>query len=180
MDLSSYSIGNEFLRGRSCWFEALWLLIQALFVNTWIPGSVFRVYLLRLFGAKIGCGVVLRPYLRVKFPWKLVIGNYVWMGEGVWIDNLAMVTVGNSVCISQGAFLCTGNHDWRKTNFDLNTRPIIIEDSAWICSQVKLAPGTMVGQGAIITLGSVASGSVSPWTIYTGVPAVAVKIRKNS
>ena len=60
--------------------------------RSWFPISGFKRFLLRLFGAKIGKGVVIKPCVNIKYPWKLRIGNYVWIGENVWIDNLDTVT----------------------------------------------------------------------------------------
>ena len=56
---------------------------------------------MRLFGASVGKGVIINPRVNIKYPWKLVIGSNVWIGEKVWIDNLADVTIGDNVCLSQ-------------------------------------------------------------------------------
>ena len=133
--------------------------------------------MLRAFGARIGRGAVLKPHLRIKFPWRLRLGDHVWLGEGVWIDNLAPVDVGSHVCVSQGAYLCTGSHNWGSPTFDLIVRPIRIADSAWICARATLAPGTTVGEGTVVALGAVAAGELLPWQVYAGVPAVAVRPR---
>ena len=176
MDLSRFSTGG-FDRGRPAWVEALWLLVQALLVDSWLPGSAHRVWLLRAFGARIGRGAVLKPHLRIKFPWRLALGDHVWLGEGVWIDNLGLVELGSHVCISQGAYLCTGSHDWDSPTFDLSVRPIHVADRAWICARATLAPGTRVGEGTVVALGAVASGELAPWQVYAGVPAVPVRTR---
>ena len=120
----------EFSRGRPALIEAAWMVVQWLLVSSWIPGAAHRRFVLRLFGARIGAGVNLKPRLRVKFPWRLTVGAHSWIGEDVWIDNLAPVTIGSNCCLSQGAFLCTGSHDWSSPTFDLITRAITIEDGA--------------------------------------------------
>lgn len=160
----------EFARGRPVWVEALWLVLQALLVDCWLPGSRHRVWLLRAFGARIGRGVTIKPRLRVKFPWQLQVGDHVWLGENVWIDNLAPVTLGSHVCVSQGAYLCTGSHDWASPTFALVVRPIVVGDHAWICARANLAPGTRVGEGAVVTLGATASGRLEPWQVFSGAP----------
>ena len=167
-----------FSRGRSRLTEALWIAVQWLLVSSWIPGSAHRRWLLRLFGARLGAGVVLKPGVRVKFPWRLTIGDHAWVGEGVWIDNLAPVSIGANCCLSQEAYLCTGSHDWSNQRFGLIARPISIGDCAWIAARAILAPGTTVGEGAVLSLGSVGTHRLDPWTIYCGHPAKAVKIRK--
>lgn len=166
-----------FDRGRPKWLELSWLLLQALFISSWQPSSNLRIGLLRLYGAKIGRGVVLKPGLRVKFPWRLKVGNHSWLGENVWIDNLDSVVIGDHCCISQGVYLCTGSHDWSKETFDLITRPIKVCEGAWLGAFSRIAPGTVVGEGAALTLGSTGQGILDEWTIYRGVPAKAIRKR---
>ncbi len=157
-------------RGRAYWVEALWIVIQSVLFSLFLPGSRWRVLLLRLFGAQIGCVVVIKPGVRVKFPWRLAVGDYSWIGEDVWIDNLAQVNIGAHCCISQGAFLCTGSHDWRDPTFSLITQPIQIEDGAWVAAQAIVAPGVNIGMGAVLGLGSVATSNLEGGWIYLGCP----------
>ena len=165
-------------RGRAYWIEALWIVIQALTFSSFVPGSHWRVILLRIFGAHIGGGVVIKPRVRVKFPWRLEVGNHSWIGENVWIDNLAQVTIGMHCCVSQGAYLCTGSHNWSDIEFSLITRPIQIQDGAWIAARAVVAPGVTVGIGAVLGLGSVATGNLDAGWIYHGLPAVALRRRE--
>ena len=170
----------DFRRGRPALVEALWLVVQGLFVATWLPGSALRVLALRLFGAQIGRGVRLKPGLRVKFPWRLCVGDHAWLGENVWLDNLAEIRIGDHCCVSQGAYLCTGSHDWSREGFDLVTRPIHLEDQSWICARAVVGPGVRVGQGAVLALCSVAAGDLAPWQVHQGVPARPVRPRKHN
>lgn len=162
---------RDFVRGRSRAVEALWLAVQWAFVSSWLPGSAHRRALLRLFGATIGAGVVIKPGVRVKFPWRLEIGDHSWIGEDAWIDNLAPVAIGRDCCLSQGAYLCTGSHDWKSRTFDLITKGIRVEDGAWIAAKAVVAPGVVIGEGAVLGLGSVATRDLAPWGIYRGNPA---------
>lgn len=155
-----------FERGRGPLVEFLWVILSGLLFSSWIPGTAWRVGLLRLFGARIGRGVVIKPRVRVKFPWKLEVGDYSWIGESVWIDNLAPVNVGSHCCISQGAFLCTGNHRWDKEGFDLVTKPIVIEDCCWIAASVAVAPGSHLSKGVVLTMGLQASGDYDGDRVY--------------
>ena len=107
--------------------------------------------LLRMTGASVGAGVVIKPRVTIKYPWKLAVGNHSWIGEQVWIDNLDQVTIGAHVCISQGALLLCGNHDYKKPTFDLITGPIVLEDGVWIGAKASVALGPPV-------FGAVASG----------------------
>jgi len=176
MRLDTYSSAG-FTRGRPAWLELAWMLVQALLLSSWLPGSRHRVWLLRLFGAKVGVGVVIKPGVRIKFPWRLRIGDHSWIGERVWIDNLAPVDIGAHTCISQGAYLLTGNHDWASPGFDLMVQPITIGDQCWVCAKAVVIPGARLLEGSIIGTGSVIGGVTEPWTIYRGNPAIAVKAR---
>jgi putative colanic acid biosynthesis acetyltransferase WcaF len=169
---------RDFQRGRPAWVEALWLVAQSVLVASALPGSRWRTLVLRCFGARIGRGVVLRPRLRVKFPWRLEIGNGSWIGEGVWIDNLAPVRIAGQCCISQGVYFCTGNHDWSSTGFDLVTSGIEVQDQAWLAARSTVGPGVRVGQGAVLGLGSTATRDLAAWQIHSGCPALPVKTRR--
>lgn len=172
MDLSKYC-NNDFDRGASRAKELIWLIVSALLVAGPIPGSGWRATILRIFGAKIAKGVVFKPRVLVKFPWRLDIGANSWIGEGVWIDNLAEVRIGRNVCISQHAYLCTGNHDWTSPVFALLTAGITIEDQCWVGARTTIAPGTHMKEGAVLGLGAVGSGSLLSWMIYaSGKPTV--------
>ena len=110
-----------------------WYFVNILFfINPLNPLSGLKVALLRLFGAKVGKGVVVKPCVNIKYPWRLEVGNYAWIGENVWIDNLARVRIGNNVCVSQGAMLLCGNHNYKKTTFDLMIGKITLEDGSWV------------------------------------------------
>lgn len=160
-----------FSRAKPVWVEALWLIVQCLFIRSQLPGSAHRRILLRLFGARIGKGVTIKPGVRVKFPWRLTVGDHSWIGEDAWIDNLADVTIGAHCCISQAAYLCTGNHDWKAASFNLRTAPIRICDGAWIAARSVVAPGVTVGEGSVLAIGSVATRNLHDWSINAGNPA---------
>jgi putative colanic acid biosynthesis acetyltransferase WcaF len=169
---------SELDRGAPVWVEALWFFVGLpLLRSSLIPFAGFRSWLLRLFGAKIGRRVYSKPGLRVKFPWYLEVGDYTWLGEDLWIDNLAPVTIGAHVCLSQGVYLCTGNHDWSLTNMKLFRKPIVCERGSWVGARAVVCPGVVIGEGAIVTVGSVAAKSVPPYEIHAGNPAAFVRRR---
>lgn len=176
VDLGSFRPQTFQGRGRG-WQFAWYLVSLAFFESGLMPASRVLVALLRLFGAKLGRGVVVKPNVRVKFPWKLTVGDHVWIGQGVWIDNIDHVVLGSHVCVSQEAYFCTGSHDYRSQSFDLVTKPIRVDDGAWITARVTLLGGAVVGANAIVTAGSVVSGEVPPGVIAGGVPAQTIKPR---
>jgi putative colanic acid biosynthesis acetyltransferase WcaF len=175
--LDLYS-ASGFDRGRPAWVEAMWQLAQLLLVSSPLSVTAVRVLVLRLFGARIGQGVTIKPGVRVKFPWRLQVGDHCWIGEDVWLDNLAEIRVGNHCCLSQGAYLCTGSHDWGRARFDLVVKPILLEDGVWIAARSVVGPGVTAGRGAILGLGSVATRDLLPWHVYQGLPAKSVKRRR--
>jgi putative colanic acid biosynthesis acetyltransferase WcaF len=156
----------------------LWFLVNALFFrNSANPFSSLKVRLLRIFGAKVGKGVIIKPAVNIKYPWRLEIGDYSWIGENVWIDNLADIRIGKNVCISQGAMLLTGNHNYKKVSFDLMIGEIVLEDGAWVGAQSVVCPGVRCQSQSILTVGSVATQDLDPNGIYQGNPAEKVKER---
>ena len=158
---------------------AIWFFVNAfIFNNPFIPFSSFKLTLLKLFGAKIGKGIILKPSLNIKYPWLLEIGNDVWIGENVWIDNLAKVTIWDNVCISQGAMLLCGNHDYKKSSFDLMVGEIVIEDGVWIGAKSVVCPGITCSSHSILTVGSIANKNLEAWGIYKGNPALKIKVRE--
>lgn len=156
----------------------VWYFTNWFFFKTMLPfPSGFKTSLLRLFGAKIGNGVVIKPDIHIKYPWFLTIGNHCWIGEGVWIDNLAPVTIGANVCLSQGSYLLTGSHDYKKSTFDLITKPIILEDGVWIGAKSTVCPGVTCYNHSVLAVGSVATSDLEPYGIYQGNPAVKKRQR---
>jgi len=126
---------------------------------------------LRALGARVGTGVVIKPHVNIKYPWHLTIGDHVWIGEGVWIDNLVEVQLGSNVCLSQDAYLLTGNHDYKDPAFGLLTGTIKIDDGAWVGARAVVCPSVRVGTNAVITVGSVLTKDALPNGIYRGNPA---------
>lgn len=156
----------------------VWYFINVLFfLNPFNPFSGLKVFILRLFGAKIGKNVLLKPAINIKYPWKLTIGDYSWIGENVWIDNLDEVIIGKNVCISQGAMLLCGNHDYKKSSFDLIIGKIILEDGVWIGAKSIVCPHVTCQSHAVLSVNSTATKDLEPYSIYQGTPAIKVKDR---
>jgi len=175
IDLEGYTTGS-FDRGASRLTEAAWWVVRALFFQGSFPWpSSLRVALLRSFGARIGEGVVIRSRVNVTFPWRLTLGDHVWLGEETLIISLAAVTIESNCCISQRAFLCTGSHDFSSPGFNLITRPVTIRAGSWVAAAAFIAPGIEVGQGSMVAAGSVVLNDVPPQVIVRGNPATVVK-----
>lgn len=156
----------------------LWYFVNVLFfLNPFNPFSGIKVRLLRLFGARVGTGVNIKPSVNIKYPWLLEIEDYTWIGENVWIDNLARVRIGSNVCVSQGAMLLCGNHNYKKPTFDLMIGEIALEDGSWVGAQSVVCPGVTLHSHSVLGVGSVANHDLDAYTIYQGIPAVKVRKR---
>ncbi len=176
MQLERYD--NSWYKPGPAYKIVLWSLTKAVFFNHSLAlFSGWKCFLLRLFGAKIGTGVVIKPSVNIKYPWFLAVGNNVWIGEDAWLDNLGDVAIGNNVCISQGAFLLTGNHNYKKQTFDLVVRPIRLEDGVWIGAKSIVCPGVTCSTHSVLTVGSVATRDMESFGVYSGNPAEKVKER---
>ena len=156
----------------------LWYFTSILFFRNAVPFPQFvKKLILRTYGCKIGVNVVIRPYVSIKYPWLLVIRDNVWIGEHVWIDNLAKVTLHSNVCISQGAMLLCGNHDYKKSSFDLILAPITLEEGVWVGAKSIICPGVTCKSHAILSVGSVATRDLEAYGIYQGNPAIKIRQR---
>jgi putative colanic acid biosynthesis acetyltransferase WcaF len=176
-DLSKFN--NDWYKPGGLIKRAVWYFFNIFFLlNPMNPFSGLKKFVLRLFGAKIGVDVVLKQRINVKYPWKLEIGKNSWIGEGVWIDNLASVKIGNNCCVSQGALLLCGNHNFKKISFDLMISEIVLEDGAWLGSKTIVTGGVTIGSHALLAAGSVTSRDLAPYYIYRGNPAVKTAQRK--
>lgn len=177
VDLSQYERGN-YHPGRAIIARVLWYWANALVMDSWLcPVSSIKCFLLRLFGARIGQGVVIKPRVNIKYPWHLELGDHVWLGEGVWIDNLTTVKIASNVCLSQGCYLLTGNHDYKKYTFPLIVSGIRIDEGAWVGAKAIVCPGVTIGEGAVISAGSLLTSGAEAMAIYRGNPAVKIRQR---
>jgi putative colanic acid biosynthesis acetyltransferase WcaF len=170
--LGSYSPGSK-------WKIVLWNFTNViLFINPLNASYKFKALILRSFGAKVGTGVIFKQNISIKYPWFLEIGDNVWIGERVWIDNLGKVKIGSNVCISQCAMFLCGNHNYKKETFDLIVGDITLEDGVWVGAKSVVCPGVTMKSHSILTVGSVLTKDAEEYGIYQGVPAVMVRRRE--
>lgn len=175
-DLSKYN-NNDYKPG-NIFLRFFWYFINVIFFkSSFFPLNFLKIFLLQLFGCSLGKGVVIKPNVNIKYPWKLSLGNYVWIGERVWIDNLDNVMIGNHVCISQGAMLICGSHNYKQKSFDLITNEITLNDGVWIGAKSIILPGVVAESHAILSAGSVISKNLESFTVYKGNPAEKVGSR---
>jgi putative colanic acid biosynthesis acetyltransferase WcaF len=177
VDLSRFD--NSWYRPGGSIRRLLWYYTNCIFfISPLCPVNKAKILLLKLFGAKIGKRLIIKPGVNIKYPWLLEIGDNVWIGERVWIDNLGKLKIGNNVCISQGAMLLFGNHDYKKSTFDLVVKEIVLEDGVWIGAMSVVCPGITMHSHSIAAAGSVVTKDTEAFTIYQGNPAVPVRERQ--
>ena len=176
-DLSTFRLPREF-RGRSPFVVQLWWLVQAILIH-FSPQVMYgwRRFVLRLFGARIGRDVLIRPSVSITYPWKLTIDDRAWIGDGVDLYSLAEITIGHDAVVSQGSYLCTGSHDYNDVNFSIFARPIVVEPECWIAAQCFISPGVTIGHGAVVGARSLVLKDVPPYAVAAGHPAGVIGTR---
>lgn len=176
-DLEHFVLPRNF-RGRPAWFVQLWWIVQATLFRC-SPQALYgwRRCLLRLFGAKIGRGVIIRPTVEVTYPWKLKISDYSWVGDYATLYTLGEIEIGDNACVSQQCYLAAATHDYTRPTFDMIDKKITIEPEAWLGTRVFVAPGVRVGRGAVVGACSVVLKDVPAMMVCAGNPARVLRER---
>ncbi len=175
--LNKFKLPKNF-RGRSALVVQLWWFTDFFFFKL-SPQIMYgwRRYLLRLFGAKIGKNVIIRPNVIITYPWKVTIGDYSWIGDNVELYSLGEIEIGSNVVISQKSYLCAASHDYDKEDFPIWSKKITIEDECWLATDVYVAPGVTIGKGTIIGARSSVFKDLPSGKICMGSPAKVIKDR---
>ncbi len=176
-ELRGFSVPKNFRGGHPVKVQLWWAVQKTLFA--WSPQILYRwrAFLLRLFGAKIGKGVVIRPSVKITYPWKLTLGDYVWVGDDAVLYTLGEITVGANSVVSQKSYLCTGSHDYQSAHFDIYARPIVIGEKCWLATDVFVAPGVTIGDGAVVGARSSVFSALPGNVICRGNPAKVIRAR---
>lgn len=176
-DLRLYKVPKGF-RGKSKIYVQLWWMIDTLLFKH-SPQVLYswRRFLLRSFGSKIGKKVIIRPSVRITFPWKLKIGDYSQIGDDVVLYNLGEIEIGKNVVISQRSYICTGSHDHLHEEFPIYAKNILIEDQCWLATDVYIAPGVTIGKGTVVGARSSVFKDLPSNKVCIGSPAVIIKDR---
>ncbi|MEO0684814.1 MAG: hormogonium polysaccharide biosynthesis acetyltransferase HpsU [Cyanobacteria bacterium J06649_11] len=150
VDLRQYD-QSDFDRGRAGWYVLFWWFVQAItFPLTLHNMSGVRCAILRLFGARIGKGVLIRPTARFTYPWKVTIGDYSWIGDDVVLYSLDEINIGSHCVISQKSYICTGSHNIKDPAFGLTTGKITIGNGAWVATDCFVGPAITIGANAVV------------------------------
>lgn len=176
-EIEKYKLPVNF-RGRPALYVQLWWCIQFFFCNH--SPQVFygwRRFCFRLFGAKIGKNVLIRPSVKCVYPWKLKIGDYSWVGDDVSLYTLGEIEIGANTVISQKCYICTGSHDITSPSFEIFAKKITIGDGVWLASDVFVAPGVTIGSGSVVGARSTVLKDLPAGMICYGNPAKPIKPR---
>lgn len=176
-DLSSFVMPPGF-RGRSAVAVQLWWLMQAtLFKGSPQFAYGFRRWLLRMFGAQVGQGVVIRPSVTITYPWNVRIGDYAWVGDDVVLYSLGEIEIGAHAVVSQSSYLCAADHDYTDSSFPIRSSKITIGSEAWVAADVFVAPGVTIGQAAVIGARSSVFADMPAGMVCFGYPCKPMKQR---
>ncbi len=177
-ELKTFKLPKNF-RGRNAIVVQLWWFVQSLFFKNspqFLYG--FRRFLLRLFGAKIGKKVIIRPTVRITYPWKIIIGDYSWIGDDVVLYSLGEIEIGKNVVISQKSYLCAASHNYLRSDFPIFAKKITIKDECWLATDVYVAPGITIHKGTVVGSRSSVYKDLPENKICIGNPAKVIRERK--
>lgn len=176
--LNRFSMPRGF-RGRNALYVQVWWILQAsVFRLSPQFAYGFRRWLLRCFGARVGKRVLIRPSVRITYPWKLSVGDYVWIGDDVVLYTLGSIHIGSNAVVSQRSYLCAGGHDYTSRTFDIFAKPIHVGAEAWLATDVFVAPGVEIGAGTVVGARSSVFKSLPGGIVAMGSPAQVVGLRK--
>lgn len=141
--------GDGYERGRSVIVQIAWLAVRGP-LSMWCVPAALRVKVLRMFGAEIGDGVLIRHGVRIHWPWKLSVGDNCWIGESAWILNLEPISLASNVCVSQGVLLCSGSHQRMSPTFEFDNGEIEIKDRVWVGARAVVLRGVVLGERCVV------------------------------
>lgn len=169
-DLERFEVPCGF-RGRSAVFVQLWWISQSILIGL-SPQPLYRwrAFILRIFGAKLGKNVKIRPSARITYPWKVSLGDNVWIGDRTELYSLVDITIGDNSCISQGCYICTGSHDHTRVDFPYKCAPIHVSSEVWIAAGTFVLPGSKIGRGTVIGARSMVRGQIPGGRVMSGSP----------
>jgi putative colanic acid biosynthesis acetyltransferase WcaF len=177
-NLDEFRLPDNF-RGRAAIVVQLWWIVQFFLIK---PSPQFmyawRRFWIQLFGAQIGKQVLIRPSVKVTYPWKLKIGDYSWIGDDVVLYTLGNIEIGSHTVISQRSYICTGSHDYTSPTFDIYAKAIHIGDQVWIAADVFVAPGVTIGDGAVVGARSTVLHDLPFGMVCYGNPAKPIRSRQ--
>jgi putative colanic acid biosynthesis acetyltransferase WcaF len=151
---------NRNFTNRYNFFALSWFVINNLIFNSCFPFNSIKVFLLKIFGAKIGKNVLLGTNIYIKYPQNFIVGNNVWIGNFTIFDNVSKILIEDNVCISQFTVLVASNRNFKNDQFTIIEASILIKSNSWISSCCRIGPNTCIQENSFIKFGSVIVGKI--------------------
>ncbi len=174
VDLSHYSEVKPHHKKQLLWRLVNMTLFRCLALPCF---NLLRIWLLRLFGARVSSTADINPSCKIWAPWNLQVGDHSCLAPRVEIYNKDVVTIADNVVISQGSQLFTASHDISQSTNPLITAPIRIEHSVWVAAGCFIGKGVTIGEGAVVGARACVFRDVEAWTVVGGNPAQFIKKR---
>ncbi|WP_428387481.1 WcaF family extracellular polysaccharide biosynthesis acetyltransferase [Mucisphaera sp.] len=158
--------------------RAVWMVIgKPIFRMTFHNWYGLRSMILRIFGAKIGKDVAIRPSVNIEVPWMLEIEDDATVGDYAILYSLGRIRIGKRSIVSQYAHLCAGTHDYTDRTFRLLRTPIYIRDDVWVGADAYIGPGVTIGRLSVVGARSSVYKDMPEQSVCVGNPARPIKER---
>lgn len=159
-------------------YRVAWIIVYNITAK-WLPDffSPYRIFLLKIFGAKISFKTLICKGVRIDIPNNLEMGVYSAIGQNVWLYNFSKITIGSNTVISQGTVVCTASHNYGSSTMDLFSKPISINDYVWVAAECFILPGITIGKGAVVGSRSLVTKDIPEFEVHAGNPCKFVKKR---
>ena len=165
-------------------YRQIWSLIYFIFFR-FTPTNlhIWRILILKTFGAKVRLSCSIYPDAKIYMPCNLIMDEKSCLGPRVNCYNVAKIQIGKFSTVSQDSHLCTAGHNYNYLAILDNpvmktlASEIIIEENCWITSEVFIAPGVIIRQGSVILSRAVQTKSTQEWSVNGGHPSKYIKKR---
>lgn len=177
IDISQYK--NNMSRSNQI-RRLIWTIVWGMFARPLprILGNRWKIFLLRLFGAKIHKKAVIYSSVKIYQPWNLEMEEYACLAPEVDCYNVGKIIIKSHATVSQRTYLCAASHNVYSKYHELIFKPIVIESQAWVGAEAFIGMGVTVGEGAVVGARAAVFKDVGKWTIVGGNPASFIKERK--
>lgn len=179
-----------FMGNKELWFQQthgveslklklfLWRLVYHLFFTHSL--TIFRgwrVFLLRIFGAKIGHGCNIAPRAIIYMPWNVEIGNCSSIDDYCNLRSTGKIIIGDYVSLGIGVTLLPGGHDIRSRGFENNATFVKIENGCFLGAHSFVGRGVTIGQFSVLGACAVTYKDIPQNSVAVGFPAMVISER---
>lgn len=144
-----------------------------------------RVMVLRLYGARIGKGVILHNarffnLYRRGFP-GLSLGADSFIGDDCLLDLAEAIVLKEQVTLAERVLILThtnvgyDDHPLQK-HFPASAAPVVLERGCFVGAQAVILPGVRIGERSFVAAGAVVIEDVPADRLVAGVPARVVRV----